>query len=354
MADKVKIVTIRHTTEKGSTVDVYKGPVKSDKPQPWALRNTEEKYQTLEQRLRRFYREAQQDLMMKQMDFLQRHEKRVEKYSRQVEAGLLTKQDFQAWMRGQLFQERQWELKRGQLARMMVNVDKTAMAMVNEGKMEIFADNADHMLFRIEQDAGVTTPFGLFNQDAVVRLIRDQPNLLPMSEVDEGKDYKYYNEVMQNAVIQGILQGETLDEIAKRVADDTGEKAFNTLRRNARTAYTGAQNAGALLSMRRARDQLGLKLKKRWMATLDGHTRDAHADLDGQVRDLDEPFDSLLGPIWYPGDLSADPANVWNCRCWMDEFYPESNNTMYRWDDEEGEYVGDVTYREWRRMKGAA
>ena len=352
MADRIKILTIKITTEKGTNVEVHRVPVRDNKPQPWALRNTEEKYQTLEQRLRRVYREAQQDLMMKQMDFLQRHEKRVEKYSRQVEAGLLTKQDFQAWMRGQIFQERQWELKRGQLARMMVNVDKTAMAMVNEGKMEIFADNADHMLFRIEQDAGVTTPFGLFNQDAVVRLIRDQPAMLPMTEVDEGKDYAYYNEVMQNAVGQGILQGETLDEIAKRVADDTGEKAFNTLRRNARTAYTGAQNAGALLSMRRARDTLGLKLKKRWMATLDSHTRDAHAALDGQVRDIDEPFDSLLGPIMFPGDPDAEPANVWNCRCWMDEFYPDTDNTMYRWDDEEGEYVGDVTYKEWRRMKG--
>lgn len=60
------------------------------------------------------------------------------------------------------------------------------------------------------------------------------------------------------------------------------------------------------------------QFKRFWVATNDGHTRQAHRDLPFQNEDgvgLDEPFESELGPIMYPGDPSADPSNVINCRC---------------------------------------
>lgn len=352
MAGKYKVITIKHTTEAGTTVEVYRRPIETEQAAPWPVKNTDDALIDLNFKIRRIFREAQNDLAMKQMDFLRAHEKRVEKYQAQVKAGLLTKKDFDAWMRGQLFQERQWELKRGQMARIMTNLDKEGMKLVNAGKLDIFAENADHMLFQIETGRGISTPFGLFNKDAVMRLILENPQMLPMGKVNESKDYEYYNEIIQNSVIQGILQGETLKEIARRVSWETGEKGVENLMRNARTAYTGAQNAGALYSMRRARDELGLRIQKRWMATLDKYTRASHSNLDGQVRDLDVPFDSLLGPIMYPGDMSALPENVWNCRCYMDEYYPDYKNTMYRYD-EEGNFVGDITYEEWRQSKAA-
>ena len=96
--------------------------------------------------------------------------------------------------------------------------------------------------------------------------------------------------------------------------------------------------------------ELGIRIQKRWMATLDDKTRDAHADLDGQIAEIDEPFDSLLGPIDYPGDPDAEPANVYNCRCGMDEVFPGYSATMYR-TDSDGNVVGNVTYREWQRSK---
>ena len=37
--------------------------------------------------------------------------------------------------------------------------------------------------------------------------------------------------------------------------------------------------------------------------------------LDGQLADVDKPFESELGDIMFPGDPEAHPANVYNCRC---------------------------------------
>lgn len=343
-----RVVTIKHTFLGVTTTHTR---VHEIKPPDEGAALTDKRLKDLITRLHVAYQEAADDLYAKQTSWLHAHEKRVEKYRAQVEAGLITQADFDAWMQGQLFQERAWRLKRGQLAREMVNVDKQAMRMINDGKIDVFAENANWMGFEIDQDTGgAAAAFGLYDRQAVSRLIRDDPNLLPMPEIDEAKDYQWYNKVIQSAVTQGILQGESLDRITLRVAVETGEKSLYAMRRNARTAYTGAQNAGRVEGMRQARDELGIQVKKRWMATLDDKTRDAHGDLDGKTADIDEPFESLLGPIMYPGDPDAVPANVYNCRCTLAHFYPKYNNAgIRRIDAETGESAGEVTFKEWMK-----
>ena len=314
--------------------------------------HTEQAYDDLTRRLRIVYQNASNDLLMKQSSWLQAHAKRVEKYRAQVDAGLLSEKDYQAWMRGQLFQERAWALKRGQLARTMVDVDQQALRMVNDGKIDVFCDNANFIGFKIDQQTGgAAASFGLYDRNTFNRLVRDQPNLLPMPEIDEEKDFAWYNKVITDAVTQGILQGESLDEIVYRVAEDTGEKSLYTMRRNARTAYTSAQNAGRVEGMRQVRDELHIEVKKKWLATLDDKTRDAHIDLDGKEADIDEPFESILGPIMYPGDPDAEPANVYNCRCTLEEVPAGHRWEKSRRDAETGEKVRDITYKEWLRSK---
>ena len=59
--------------------------------------------------------------------------------------------------------------------------------------------------------------------------------------------------------------------------------------RTARTSVTATQNAGRMDSYAAA-EKMGIKLKKEWLATLDGRTRHAHAMLDGQTAETDKPF----------------------------------------------------------------
>lgn len=82
--------------------------------------------------------------------------------------------------------------------------------------------------------------------------------------------------------------------------------------RSARTAVNGAENAGRLDAM------LALGGSKRWVAVMDSRTRASHADLNGEVRPVDEPFSNGL---MYPSDPSGPPEEVYNCRCsieWVD------------------------------------
>lgn len=55
-------------------------------------------------------------------------------------------------------------------------------------------------------------------------------------------------------------------------------------------------------------------LVKQWDATLDGATREHHQMLDGQIREVDEPFEVGGRKVEAPG-MFGDPAEDCNCRC---------------------------------------
>ena len=300
-------------------------------------------------RIKEVYRQARTELQDKYIDFLHDHEARVEMYKKQVDAGLLSKSDFDAWMRGQIFQQRQWELRRGQLARAMVDLDKRVLELINERKIEVFADNAEFMLFQIGRDLGALASFGEYDRKTFERLILDDPKLLP--RLDEEKDYERYNRIINNCVTQSIIQGETLDQLAKRIGEETEEQAIITMKRNARTAFTCAQAAGRQAGMLYARDTMGIDVKKRWSCIFDDKTRDAHQQLDGKTAEVDEPFESIMGPIMYPGDPDAAPANVYNCRCKLSRAYGKYDVKINRVDAMNGERTEARDYREWLKLK---
>lgn len=57
--------------------------------------------------------------------------------------------------------------------------------------------------------------------------------------------------------------------------------------------------------------------QKMWVAILDDHTREAHAEADGQTVGIDEPFEVDGEQLMYPGDdsMGASEGNLINCRC---------------------------------------
>ena len=124
--------------------------------------------------------------------------------------------------------------------------------------------------------------------------------------------------------------------------------------RTARTAITSAQNGGRMDSYKAASD-MGIKVRKRWVATKDSRTRDAHQKLDGKTVDWDEPFISELGEIRYPGDPRAKPANSYNCRCALrtvekPDIEAEPRKRRVR-DPKTGRnvVVEEMTYEQWER-----
>ena len=74
---------------------------------------------------------------------------------------------------------------------------------------------------------------------------------------------------------------------------------------------------------------------KVWDSTLDGKTRPIHRLLDGQVREVEEPFEANGKKAMCPGDF-GDPAEDCNCRCALLQ--------KARWDldSDETKYLGNI------------
>ncbi len=116
---------------------------------------------------------------------------------------------------------------------------------------------------------------------------------------------------LKETLAEGLAAGDTGPMMAARVRKLFDETYVGRATTIARTEIVSAANAGATM----AGKQAGME-KKRWIATLDEHTRDDHEAADGQVVGINETFNVGGVSLRYPGDPEAtDPSQTINCRC---------------------------------------
>lgn len=208
----------------------------------------------------------------------------------------------------------------------LAHVNETALAFSKDQMPEMYAINYNQMAEvyeKVDTDLGggmkmAGIRFDLVDENTVRRLIMDGDIQLPNQNkrLSIPKDQRWNTKQINSAMLQGIIQGESIDKIAKRlepIVDNNLKAAIRT----ARTLCTGAENHGRLDSYKKA-EKDGVVMKKVWMATPDGRTRDWHVDLDGQEVGVDEEFiDGVGNALMYPGDPGGAPETVYNCRCTM-------------------------------------
>lgn len=314
----------------------------------YGTRFAEKALDTVERKVHATYRRAAEELQKKLADFARKHKAKDALMRKKVEDGLITEQSYKSWLQGQLFMEKQWKDKIDQCAKVILDANREAMDIVHNGKLDIFAENYNHSAYELEKAAG-NLGFNVYNTESVSQLTRRKPSLLPKYKIDEDKDYKWNVKKVRNSVSQGIIQGESVDQITDRLVASLCTQNENKMRMFARTSVTSAQNAGRIEQMHDAED-MGINVKKRWLATLDDRTRDTHAELDGQEEPVDEPFEVDGMKIMFPGDPNAEPGMVFNCRCTLIQVYEGIDRKSVRRDDE-GNLVEDMTYKEWKEAK---
>lgn len=316
----------------------------------YGSRYADARLRILDARLRRVYSQAEKELEEKLEQFYEKKEKKNTLLLKKLKDGDITPQQYKDWLTGQAFMEKQWKNKVEQSTALLQHTNEEALAIIRGEQLNVFAENANYQAYQIEQDFRGAVSFDIYDKKTVENLVKNKPELLPPRKVNGRKDRAWNQGIIANCVTQGIIQGESIDKITRRIAKDTASKDMKAMRRYARTAMTSAQNAGRMEMLQRAQ-KMGIKVQKQWMATLDGKTRDSHRKLDGQTLDINKPFDGEFSKIMFPGDPSAHPAEVYNCRCTMVYVYPDYQKYDTDQDWRQREQIDGKSYEDWKESK---
>ena len=161
------------------------------------------------------------------------------------------------------------------------------------------------------QSQGVPLVFPL-DQEQVVAAIQHETKLSEDLYKSLGKDIKVLSKQIAGEISRGIANAAMYSEIARNIAN-CGRIPQNNAMRIARTESHRIQCKATMDACNKAKEK-GADVVKQWDSTLDGKTRDTHRQLDGQIRELDEPFEVEGKKAMYPGGF-GDPAEDCNCRC---------------------------------------
>lgn len=312
---------------------------------------TEKQLAALEKRIKRVYGQAYKDLSKTAQEYFEKLVKRDAEQKEKLDAGEITEEYYKQWRLAQIGRGKRFEAMRDQMAERMTEANEVAISYVNDATPGIYSLNRNYAAYTIEQVAG-DVGFTLWDEQTVRRLIVEEPDLMPYyppeKAVKRGIDLEYGKKQITASVTSGILRGNSIknisDDLQSRIVTMNRDSAIRT----ARTAITGAQNAGRMDSYKAAQ-KMGIKLQKEWLATLDGRTRHSHAMLDGEKVDNDKKFSNGCR---FPGDPYGAPSEIYNCRCTLIasvEGVDISDAERWARDPYTGQHmlIRDMNYQEW-------
>ena len=320
---------------------------------------TDEELEKLERRIARVYRETRDslnDTIRAYFESFRKRDEEMKKLIGTIQNGKeWTEQDYKQWRLNQIGRGRRFEALRDQIAERMTQANETAAAYVNDATPGIYSLNRNYAAYTIEHVAG-NIGFTLWDEDTVRRLIVEEPDVMPYypaeKAVKRGIDLAYGKKQITSVVTSGILQGLSIKGLADHLQSRIPEMNRESAVRTARTAVTGAENAGRMASYQDAQ-KMGIKLQKEWVATLDIRTRHTHAVVDGEKKNVKQKFSNGCR---FPGDPQGRPEEVYNCRCTviasLDDVNPENAK---RWarnpKTKKPMKIKDMTFSQWAGWK---
>lgn len=293
------------------------------------------------------YKKAYAELKKKADKYFEKYNKQVREWMDAVKAGTKSDEDFLAWKKREMINNKRYDVLVRTLSKEMTKTDQMARDIINGHLADVYAENYNYTAFEICKEAGINIQFDLVDRRTVEKLARSEKLPLPQASMNTIKSMKWNEKNIKSALYQGIVQGDSMDDIAKRLRKVSGMDEEASIR-NARTMVTSAENAGRQDRMEEAAEEYGIEMQKTWLATLDDRTRDAHAELDGETVDIDQPFENSIGKIMFPCDPDCpDGENVYNCRCTMITSIKKYPKDLSR--REMGRGIEGMSYDEWKR-----
>ena len=277
---------------------------------------TDKELAALERRIAKVYSEASKDLKKTIDEYFSKFVERDKAQKKLLENGKITEDQYKQWRLNQIGRGERFKDLQKKVAERCTKANEVAVSYVNDETPNIYSLNRNYGAYEIERVSG-DVGFTLWDEQTVKRLIVEEPGLMPYypkkKALNRGIDLAYGKRQISAQVTSSILLGHSIGKIANGLQDRIISMNRASAIRTARTAVTGAQNAGRQDSYVAAK-KMGIQMKKEWIASLDSRTRHSHAIIDGERVSVDKAFSNGCR---FPGDPQGKPWEVYNCRCTM-------------------------------------
>lgn len=150
------------------------------------------------------------------------------------------------------------------------------------------------------------------DQNAAVKAILTDSKIKDSLYETLGVDVTKLKKAISSEITRGIASNLTYQEIARNISN-VSRAPLSRAKTIANTEGHRIQQASTYDAQNEAKAK-GAAVVKQWDASLDGATRPTHRKLDGQIREIDEPFEADGKKAMFPGDFGRAEEDC-NCRC---------------------------------------
>lgn len=233
-----------------------------------------------------------------------------------------TKALLQSQKRSKVYQQNYQKALKGQVSGVLDKLHGDNYATIDKYLKSCYETGYIGTMYDIaKQGVPIIAPI---DQAAAVKAILTDSKIVEGYYNHLGVNYAKLKKTITQEISRGIASGLPYSDIARNI-NNVSSSGLSNAKRIARTEGHRIQQTSSRDAQYAAKKK-GCDVVKQWDASLDGRTRDSHARVDGEIRELDEKFSNGL---MFPGDPSGSAAEVINCRC--------TSNTRARWALDDGE-----------------
>ena len=218
-------------------------------------------------------------------------------------------------IQSKVYQKQYQDNLKKQVSDILDNMHENSYTTVADYLDKCYEDGFVGALYDI-QGQGIPLAFPL-DQESMVRAVQLDSKISTTMYTHLGEDVAMLKKHITAQVSRGIASNMTFAQVAQQLSakmvgqyKNPGGSLYNAMR-IARTEGHRIQCQAGMDACHKAKEK-GADVVKQWDSTLDGRTRDSHARVDGEIRELDKRFSNGL---MFPGDPSGAAAEVIHCRC---------------------------------------
>ena len=209
-----------------------------------------------------------------------------------------------------VYRKQAQEALKGQVEAILERLHTQEYETIEEYLKDSYTDGFVATVYSLHQQ-GLPLTFPI-DQAQVVKAIVTNSAISEGLYKSLGVDTKHLRDVIASEISRGIATNMPYSAIARNVANQTG--VAKNRARSIVITETHRIKEEASQDARVEAKAKGANIVKQWDATLDHKTRDTHRRLDGQIREIDEPFEIDGKRAMYPGGFGVAEEDC-NCRC---------------------------------------